>query len=152
MLFICFYYFTEQKAFAAHKKFHKDNNLSQLGPIMPMMANGAIFSTMFFALRGMANCPVESMKTGGILWFTDLTLQDPYSLLPLLTSLSLVINLKVGGEGISVDAQSQLVRKFTYGMILVTLPAMIMFPSVSYIHNQSLKSTYDQSITLLLRL
>ena len=119
---------------------------------MPMMANGAIFSTMFFALRGMANCPVESMKTGGILWFTDLTLQDPYSLLPLLTSLSLVINLKVGGEGISVDAQSQLVRKFTYGMILVTLPAMIMFPSVSYIHNQSLKSTYDQSITLLLRL
>ena len=30
--------------------------------------------SMFFALRGMAELPVESMKNGGLSWFTDLTI------------------------------------------------------------------------------
>ena len=31
---------------------------------------GSFFMSMFFGLRGMAECPVPSMTTGGIHWFT----------------------------------------------------------------------------------
>ena len=34
--------------------------------------------------RGLANLPMESMESGGLGWFTDLTIPDPYYGLPLL--------------------------------------------------------------------
>ena len=33
----------------------------------------------------MTNLPVESMKTGGLSWWSDLTVSDPYYALPVLT-------------------------------------------------------------------
>jgi len=43
----------------------------------------------------MANLPVDSMREGGLWWFTDLTMADPYCLLPLLTSVTLWITMEV---------------------------------------------------------
>ena len=37
---------------------------------------------LFRILNGMVHVPVPSMQTGGFLWFTDLTLRDPYFILP----------------------------------------------------------------------
>lgn len=54
-----------------------------------------IFVSFFMALRQMANCPVESLKTGGMLWFTDLTMPDQFYLLPLITSTTLWITIEV---------------------------------------------------------
>ena len=34
----------------------------------------------------MANLPVQSMTTGGMYWFTDLTVPDPFYALPLITA------------------------------------------------------------------
>ena len=51
--------------------------------------------TCLFAIRGMANLPVESLMIGGTLWFTDLTAPDPYCLLPIMTATSLLANLEV---------------------------------------------------------
>ena len=46
----------------------------------------------------MANCPVDSMKTGGFAWFTDLTVADPTYILPILTSVTLFIQFYLGVE------------------------------------------------------
>ena len=43
----------------------------------------------------MANLPVETMQTGGLLWFPDLTLADPLHLLPFLTSATLLATIEV---------------------------------------------------------
>ncbi|KAI8963160.1 60Kd inner membrane protein-domain-containing protein [Daldinia sp. FL1419] len=43
---------------------------------------------MFRVLRGMAALPVPSFETGGLAWFTDLTVHDPYYILPV-TSIAL---------------------------------------------------------------
>ena len=51
--------------------------------------------SFFFALKGMANTPVESMKLGGLLWFTDLTVCDPLYLLPMLTSITVWATIEV---------------------------------------------------------
>jgi membrane protein insertase Oxa1/YidC/SpoIIIJ len=39
---------------------------------------------------------MESLQTSGILWFKDLTLADPYFLLPLLATGSILAILQVG--------------------------------------------------------
>ena len=43
----------------------------------------------------MAKLPVESMTTGGVLWFTDLTVCDPFFLLPIITAGTLLLTVEV---------------------------------------------------------
>ena len=43
----------------------------------------------------MAYLPVESFKTGGYLWFQDLTLYDPYFVLPFICSFSMLASIEV---------------------------------------------------------
>jgi hypothetical protein len=49
----------------------------------------------FFLLREMSKIPVPGLETGGILWFKDLTVQDPYFLLPILSATLLHLVLRV---------------------------------------------------------
>ena len=56
--------------------------------MIPIAAQLPIFMSFFLGLRGMATCPVESLSTGGILWFENLSMTDPYYLLPLITCLT----------------------------------------------------------------
>ncbi len=51
--------------------------------------------SFFFALKGMANAPVESMQYGGLFWFSDLTVCDPYYILPMLTSVTVWATMEV---------------------------------------------------------
>ena len=41
---------------------------------------------MFRLMRGMSYLPVPGLDTGGLLWMQDLTLSDPYFILPVVTS------------------------------------------------------------------
>ena len=43
----------------------------------------------------MTNLPVESMKTGGLYWFTDLTVPDCYLILPAITCLTVLTTIEV---------------------------------------------------------
>ena len=61
----------------------------------------------------MANCPVDSMKTGGLSWFTDLTVPDPYYILPILTSVTLFVQFYLGVEYGSKFTQSKGAGKVT---------------------------------------
>jgi YidC/Oxa1 family membrane protein insertase len=44
----------------------------------------------FFAIRKMCKLPVESMRDGGALWFSDLTIADPFYVLPTLSLLGIL--------------------------------------------------------------
>ena len=61
---------------------------------------GGIFISFFLASSKMAWAPVESMKTGGALWFPDLTVADPTYLLPVITALTLGVIIEV-----SIDSE-----------------------------------------------
>ena len=111
--------------------FMSKHGISPIATLFPILGNASIFTSMFFALRGMASLPVESMKVGGLAWFTDLTVSDPYFLLPILTSTSLLINLKVGGDGQSLDAMPPFMRNVLFALPLISLPVMCAFPAVS---------------------
>lgn len=50
----------------------------------------------FRLLRGMAALPVPSLESGGLWWFSDLTVADPYFALPILSSAFLYGIMRVG--------------------------------------------------------
>ncbi|KAI9098275.1 60Kd inner membrane protein-domain-containing protein [Phlyctochytrium arcticum] len=52
----------------------------------------------FFGLKGMAELPVPGFDTGGLAWFTDLTVQDPYFVLPVVASMTLLTVFEVGAD------------------------------------------------------
>ena len=54
-----------------------------------------VFMSFFWGIRGMAELPVQSMKTGGLYWFTDLTIPDPAYVLPLVACLAFISNVEV---------------------------------------------------------
>merc|ERR1712059_20319 len=108
--------------------FMKKEGLNPLKNMGPMMLQMPIFMSMFFALRGMANLPVATMKTGGLAWFTNLTLTDPFYLLPLLTSGSLYLQLKMGAEGAKLENMTGLAKKAMTVMPFIMIPITINFP------------------------
>lgn len=52
------------------------------GPVI----QGVLGFCTFKLTRAMANLPVPGLETGGFLWISDLTVADPYFLLPLTTA------------------------------------------------------------------
>lgn len=109
--------------------FMKEKNINPLKSMIIPMAQAPVFISFFFALRGMANLPMESFKTGGMLWFTDLTVADPYYLLPLITSVSLFCTLELGAEsGVRAD-NLQWTRYVFRCLPVVIFPITMNFPS-----------------------
>ena len=113
------------------KEFRIEKQISMSAQFVPPMCSGLLLSTMFFALRGMANCPVESMATGGMGWFVDLTVMDPYFILPVLTASTLALNMKIGMDAAADQTQMppQLMTLMKFGLPIMTLVFTCTFPS-----------------------
>ncbi|CAL4114082.1 unnamed protein product [Meganyctiphanes norvegica] len=109
--------------------FYKEKDISIGKTVMVPLAQAPIFMSMFFGLRGMANLPVESMKTGGMYWFTDLTVADPYFALPIITSLSLLASIELGVDGTKLGPQSANVKLFLRALPIIMLPFTYSFPT-----------------------
>ncbi|TGZ84721.1 hypothetical protein EX30DRAFT_337202 [Ascodesmis nigricans] len=58
-----------------------------------------IIYCFYKVVNGMVSLPVPAMKVDGWLWFVDLTVQDPYYVLPGVASLLTAATLLFGGEG-----------------------------------------------------
>jgi len=50
---------------------------------------------VYKGVNEMAALPVGSMQSGGLFWFSDLTIPDPYYVLPLMTAATLLITVEV---------------------------------------------------------
>ena len=64
--------------------------------LFPSARQIPVFVSVFFGLRQLTNLPVMSLKDGGMLWFTDLSVADPYCILPAITSLTMLATIEVG--------------------------------------------------------
>ena len=108
----------------------QSNNVSVARNLLPL-AQAPVFISFFVAIRQMARLPVESMKTGGLFWFSDLTVTDPYVLLPLISVCSMLLVMEIGAEGgMNVERLRKLKWVFR-GMAVITFPVMVKMPTVS---------------------
>ena len=74
---------------------YQKNNCNPLKMAVMPLLQLPLFLSFFIAIRKMAAVPVESMKTGGVLWFQDLTVADPYYILPVLACGSFIASIEV---------------------------------------------------------
>lgn len=81
------------------KLLYDEHGVSVKQRLWPILVQAPAFMSIFLLLRRLTNEPIESMKTGGALWFTDLTIPDPFYILPLMTGASMFILMKYGLEG-----------------------------------------------------
>ena len=109
--------------------FQKEKGINPLKNMAPLMFQMPVFLSMFFGLRGMAYCPVDSMTTGGLAWFTNLTVHDPYLVLPIVTAATLYTQLKVGAEGAKLDTFGPKMQVAMAFMPLVVLFMTYKFPA-----------------------
>ncbi len=92
-----------------------------------------IFVSMFVGLRGMANLPLESMMHGGLFWFEDLTIADPFYALPVMTSITMFLQFKFAAEGASMDTAGPIAKNVFRVLPFALLPMTINFPAVNFV-------------------
>lgn len=110
-------------------QFMKEKDLSPFRSMLVPLAQAPLFISFFVGLRQMANAPVDSMREGGLFWFTDLTMPDQYFLLPLITSATLYITILVGTDAAKMSQQnSQVIKYVLRAMPIVIFPFTINFP------------------------
>lgn len=105
------------------QQFMKEKGLNPFKNLMVPLIQAPVFMSFFFALKGMANTPVESMKDGGLFWFTDLTICDPYYILPMLTSITVWATIELGTDSAKLSAQGSPLLIYFFRAI-----PFIMFP------------------------
>ena len=71
-------------------------NKSKLGYLKMPLIQGFVFMSFFITLRKMAYHPVPSLYESSFLWLPSLAEKDPYYILPIVTSTTLFLTLKLG--------------------------------------------------------
>ncbi len=109
--------------------FMKEKDLSPFRSMLVPLAQAPVFISFFMGLRQMANAPVESMRDGGLFWFTDLTMPDQFYLLPIITSATLYVTILVGTDAARLSQQSGQTLKYVLrAMPIIIFPFTINFP------------------------
>lgn len=111
------------------QEYMKKNKVNPIKNAIGPLSQVPIFLSVFVGIRQMANLPVESMKTGGLAWFTDLTVPDPYFALPVMTVGMLYVTIEVGADGIRAGNMPKVSRIFIRVMPFVVLPFIMNFPA-----------------------
>ncbi|BGP18168.1 hypothetical protein JCM10213_009011 [Rhodosporidiobolus nylandii] len=121
----------------------RENNVNPIKNLVFPLAQAAVFTCMFFALRGLANAGLPSMATEGFGWVQDLTERDPYWVLPVLSTGLTLATLETGVDSSTqVQTSTTKTMKGVFRAILVcALPFIAYFPAallVYWVANNSL--------------
>ncbi|KAI9493409.1 60Kd inner membrane protein-domain-containing protein [Zychaea mexicana] len=112
-------------------KKHGCHPMKSLGlPIIQM----PVMVSFFMALRAMSELPVPGLTTGGMGWFTDLTAQDPYYVLPIASAAGVMAVLEAGTEVGAANPQSKTMKNFFRVMAVAMVPFTAWMPSSVFIY------------------
>jgi len=111
------------------QKFMQKGGINPMKNMLPVALQMPVFMSFFFGLRGMANCPVDSMASGGALWFENLLITDPYYLLPAVTCISTYLQLRSGAEGAKLDTMGPKMKVAMTALPIVMFPFIMNFAS-----------------------
>ncbi|KAK4034232.1 60Kd inner membrane protein-domain-containing protein [Parachaetomium inaequale] len=81
---------------------------------------------MFRLIKGMSALPVPSFETGGILWFTDLTVADPLFILPVLSGIIMTMGMRIPLPYMAAEQQKMMKMMSVVLMPITTGVALFM--------------------------
>jgi YidC/Oxa1 family membrane protein insertase len=110
-------------------RLYRDRNVNPLGGCLPVLIQMPIFIGIFYLIlefggsAGMIGGGQEGSQPtfteGGILWFTDLTAPDPYLLLPVLSSLTMLASMEITMKNVD-PSQRWIMRVLPIGILIFT--------------------------------
>ncbi|XP_061524594.1 mitochondrial inner membrane protein OXA1L isoform X1 [Phycodurus eques] len=120
------------KAYTDLTLFQKKHDVNPLRGFLVPLVQAPVFISFFMALRKMAYLPVPSMQAGGALWFPDLTVADPFYILPVAVTGTMFFILELGAES-GVDNPNLRAMKTVFRIMpFVILPLTINFPTAVF--------------------
>ncbi|CAI9575685.1 unnamed protein product [Staurois parvus] len=124
--------FEMSKAYSDLTLYQKKHDINPLRGFLVPLVQAPVFISFFVALRQMAYLPVPSMQTGGLWWFTDLSIADPYYVLPLVVTCSMWAVLELGAETGVNNPNLRIMKTVFRIMPLIVLPLTINFPTAVF--------------------
>eukprot|EP00042_Codosiga_hollandica_P053250 m.692998 g.692998 ORF g.692998 m.692998 type:complete len:417 (-) comp58653_c0_seq5:90-1340(-) len=109
----------------------RKHDVNPFRALIPLVVQMPLFISFFLALRSMASTPLESMMTGGALWFPNLTAADPYYVLPVVASGFMLATVELGSDGMQ---QQPHMKKFFRFLSVFMLPFTIDFQSAIFVY------------------
>src|SRR5829696_1088820 len=114
-------------------KLYQDQGVNPLGGCLPILVQMPIFIGIFYVIRkfggyslGGRTVPAEypSFHEGGILWFQNLSLSDPYYILPVISAITMLAATEITSKNIDPQ-QRWLMRLLPIGftIFLLNFPA-----------------------------
>jgi YidC/Oxa1 family membrane protein insertase len=100
-------------------KLYQERKVNPLGGCLPLLVQMPIFITMYYVIRSFDQTH-PSFASGGILWFKDLTVADPFYILPVLSAVTMLAASEITAK--NVDPQQRwLMRLLPVGFTLFLL-------------------------------
>ncbi len=114
-------------------KLYQERQVNPLGGCLPILIQMPIFISIFYVIRQFGGYQVgdrvvapeyDSFHTGGILWFQNLSVADPYYLLPIISALTMLAASEITAKNIDPQ-QRWLMRILPIGItvFLFNFPA-----------------------------
>lgn len=104
-------------------KLYQERNVNPLGGCLPILVQMPIFITMFYVIRGFG-AEHPSFKDGGILWFPDLTVADPYYLLPILSAVTMFAASEITAKNLEPQQRWMMrILPVVFTIFLINFPA-----------------------------
>ncbi|KAF7596609.1 Mitochondrial inner membrane protein oxa1 [Aspergillus hancockii] len=117
------------EARAELQQIHIDNGVKAYKTFVPLIQVPLGFGC-YRVVKGMTSLPVPGLAAESVGWIQDLTVADPYYILPAATAAMMYLSFKKGGEsGMNQMANSPIGNFFMYGMPAMTFAFMSFFPS-----------------------
>ncbi|KAK8849683.1 hypothetical protein IAR55_005018 [Kwoniella newhampshirensis] len=116
----------------AMRQLMKENNVNPARALILPVIQLPIFFTFFTIIRGLTNLPLPQLKEGGIGWLTDLTMADPYYILPLTSLLFTNLVFRFGADGVGSDAKAGSPQRMAHMRNFIQLTTLLSLPVVAY--------------------
>lgn len=100
-------------------KLYRERQFNPLGGCFPLLLQMPIFLGMFYVIRSFGD-EHPDFSSGGLLWFQDLSVQDPYFVLPVLSAVTMLAASEITAR--NMDPQQRwLMRILPVGIIVFLL-------------------------------
>lgn len=93
----------QQVVLGTLQKLMKENNVSPFRPLLMPLIQMPFFLAFFYSLRKLADLPLPQLKDGGFGWVSDLTVPDPYFILPITSMIFTNLVLRVSPFPVQCD-------------------------------------------------
>ncbi|WFC95066.1 hypothetical protein MBRA1_001707 [Malassezia brasiliensis] len=122
-----------QRSAVQVRKLLADNNCSPFRSLLLPAVQMPIFLSFYFALDGMAKAKLPALVSGGFGWVPDLTVADPYYVLPITSAFMTLLVLETGAEtgttAMNQTKQARMVKNLLRGVTVLAAWFVSNFPA-----------------------